>query len=79
MNQETKALLEKAISLGKQLEEMKKLYTEMDGVIHLLLKMGFTTHKLNDFNITLKDNFAEKNVVFRPAGVRRFELKIDKV
>lgn len=55
------------------LTEYKALYARLDEITNLLMD-----EDLSDTKFAMVDNFAEKNVVFRPAGVRRFELKLKK-
>ena len=51
-------------------EDYKKLYARLDEITALLVGADlFAT------GIVVVDNFQDKNVVFRPAAVRRFELK----
>lgn len=60
---------------------MKKLYEEKEELTLKLKDMIGTgvevTH--GDYVFKVNDNFAEKNVVFRPAAVRRFDLEVDSM
>ena len=58
----------------KKLEKLKEVYSEIDYVTGQLVKMKF---KKNEKFIMI-DNFETASVVFRPAAVRRFELKVRK-
>lgn len=51
-------------------EDYKKLYQRLDEIT-----LELQGQELAGTGLALIDNFAEKNVVWRPAGVRRFELK----
>ena len=64
-------LVDKALDIMSRIEATKQLYKDLDELI-LLLK---DVPNLEKYGVELRDNFAEKNVVFRPAGVRRFELR----
>lgn len=63
-------------------DEGKKGYAEADRLLDELAKeIGLNKAvKLDDSGRTgmLIDQFAERNVVFKPAGVRRFDLKIQE-
>lgn len=67
-----------------QLEAVKPLYAEQDALIAMLLEQGFKGATLSDGSTaTLVDNFVDpktglaRNTVFRPAGVKRFEIKFE--
>lgn len=71
-------LAERAIELKTLINATKKFYEELD-VITLKLKelQGVGTEvEVNDFTLKIVDNFESKNTVFRPTGVKRFELDI---
>lgn len=56
----------------------KKHYQASDDLLDQLLAVapcGTVLTKPNGKKVKVIDNFAEKNKVFRPAGVRRFDLK----
>ena len=55
------------------LTEYKALYARLDEITNLLMD-----EDLSDTKFVVIDNFCDRNVVFRPAGVRRFELKLKK-
>ena len=63
-------LVKEALQVLEALDGAKELYKRMDEIT-LLLK----GKNLAGTGLEMVDNFSEKNVVFRPAGVRRFELK----
>lgn len=59
-----------AQNLMSAVEDYKKMYQRIDEIT--LILQG---EDLSGTGLSVIDNFAEKNVVWRPAGVRRFELK----
>lgn len=65
-------LIDRAITLHKQIEKIKELYAEMDCVTEELQQLDF---KWSTRGVRLVDNYESNNVVFRPAACRRFELK----
>ena len=71
-----KIALEQAVRLRSKIEDAKALYAELDEVVAELRKLGFKSGmcEWNNFTYEIRDNFAETNVAFRPAAVRRFEL-----
>jgi CO dehydrogenase/acetyl-CoA synthase beta subunit len=71
--------LARLIDIDKTLEEAKKLYDERDALTLALRDLAFaeTVHEGKRF--TLCDNFAQKNVCYRMAFVRRWEVKIKEV
>lgn len=52
------------------IEDNKRLYARLDELTQILKDAN-----LSGTGLTVIDNFSDKNTVFRPAGVRRFELK----
>lgn len=81
INKGTSKLVEEAFYLISKLEECKELRVRLSEITEELAEKEFTTADLKgvDKVLMLVDNFAEKNTVFRSAGVSRFELKlIDK-
>lgn len=71
-------LLKRAVDIQKQLDAVKKLYGEMDEITTQLVEGGFEMSELEQHKIMLVDNFKTKNTVFKVAGVKRFELKIEE-
>jgi hypothetical protein len=73
----TQARLARIIEIQRELDIRKELYAELDRITLELVESGFASAELEGLQIDLVDNFAEgKNTVFRPAGVKRFELKV---
>jgi hypothetical protein len=64
------------IEIQAELEVRKALYEELDLLTVQLQDEGFQREVLGNVTIELVDNFAKSNTSFRPAGVKRFELKI---
>ena len=56
-------------------DEVKYLIERALGRTLKEITMLLKGEDLSGVSLVIIDNFAEKNVVFRPAGVRRFELK----
>lgn len=69
----TKRLIQEALEVMSQLEANKALYTRLDELTAALKEAK--AKELKEAGLVMVDNFAEKNAVFRPACVRRFELK----
>ncbi len=74
-------LLARLLRVQQQLQLAKSLYAESDALVLELVRRGFTHAALPDgTQCLLIDNFidpktlAPRNVVFRPAGVKRFEI-----
>ena len=67
------------ITIQIELHAVKPLYAEMDLLIMDLVARGETTITTADgTTYSIVDNFADRNTVFRPAGVKRYELKEEK-
>ena len=68
--------------LKQKLESVKPLYEEIDRLTMELVSAKKLPKALvlgKDYvAVELVDNFAEKNTVFRPAGVKRFEIKFKR-
>lgn len=79
MKPETKAILNRVIDLQRELDIRKALYDELDMLTIQLQAEGFTDAELNGMLVSLVDNFRVSNTCFRPAGVKRFEIKVKKV
>lgn len=63
-------LLVEAENIHASLDAVKPLYKRLDEIVEQLI-----SHDLSGTGYAMVDNFAEKNTVFRMAGVKRFELK----
>jgi hypothetical protein len=80
MDQVTK-LVARLAEVEAVLDVTKKLYAERDELTLKLKEMVGIDYEVSSGDIVFKvvDNFAEKNTVFRPAGVRRFDLVTDSL
>lgn len=63
-------LLVEAENIQASLAAVKPLYARLDEITESLIGQ-----ELAGSGFSIIDNFAEKNTVFRMAGVKRFELK----
>lgn len=79
VNYET--IIKRLAEIESTLTLMKKLYEEKEQLTLALNSMIGVGKEVQhgDYLFTVVDSFAEKNVVFRPAAVRRFDLAIDSV
>lgn len=78
MKQQTKAILARVLEIQAELDVRKALYEELDMLTMQLQDEGFQRELLGDCTIELVDNFATSNTAFRPAGVKRFELRVKR-
>ncbi len=76
MKPQTKQILARVLELNRELDVRKALYTELDMLTMQLQDEGFRDAELDGMLVTLVDNFEKSNTAFRPAGVKRFELRI---
>lgn len=78
-----RAAARKFIEAQIVLDEAKEYYKERDEALLTLVELGLdnvTVRRREDerkYTIAIKDNFAETNVVYRAAGVSRFEGKME--
>ncbi len=79
MKPQTKQILARVIQLQRELDIRKDLYTELDMLVMQLQADGFKDAEMDGYTLNLVDNFLTSNTCFRPAGVKRFELKVKKV
>jgi len=73
---ERKQLLKRIIRIQAELDIRKALYDELDMLTVQLQAEGFISAEMDGLRIELIDNFASGNTVFRPAGVKHFEVKV---
>jgi hypothetical protein len=71
-------LLEEALKIRVRLEKDKLLYRRLDDITQLLSSGKKRTYLFEGYRISVIDNFAEKNTVFRATAIRRFELAFEK-
>ncbi len=75
----TKEITTRIAQIKDQLEAQKPLYEELDNLtleLHEILGDGGFKYPTNEEIprfVSVIDNFSEKNTVFRPASVKRFE------
>jgi len=70
---EIKKLVAEAKDVMTQLEAVKPLYRRLDELTLLLMGLD-----ISGMGLAVVDNFADKNTVFKVAGVKRFDLKVTK-
>ncbi len=71
------ALLDRYMRLSSRIEKIKGLYAEQDAITLALAELALGKRlKFKGYVIEAVDNFGEKNVSYRVAAVRRFELKV---
>ena len=73
----TQDKLRKVLDLMNELDARKALYDELDRLTLELQTEGFSHELIDGKVITLRDNFAEKNTVFRVAGVKHYEIVVE--
>lgn len=72
MKKVTKKELEAA---HEALQEAKAAYKEWDSIIERMIALGITEIKTSKGIFRLVDQFADKNTVWKPASVKRYDLK----
>jgi hypothetical protein len=81
MNQtELMTNLKRIAEIKQILETNKPLYDEMDNIVSRIAKGGLgsgTSQRVDNMVFTMIDNFDSKNTVFRPCGVKRFEIMVE--
>ena len=76
------AKLQRVLEIKQTLDSVKPLYEELEQITLSLLTDAASIHGYNHLQgfghvFTIVDNFQEKNTVYRPAAVKRFELKVE--
>lgn len=79
MSNEVKLILKRVLDIQAELDIRKALYDELDMLTIQLQADGFESAELNGMVVELVNNFAKGNTVFRPAGVKHYEVKVRKV
>ena len=72
---ELNKLAKEAAFLLAQLEAVKPLYAQLDAITLKLIESEITHNALAIHGVALVDNFKDKNTVWKPSAVKRFELK----
>lgn len=71
--------LRRALEIMDLLKAQKPLYAELDELTVELERLGLSDVEFPDGRtVRLVDNFAESNTQFRPAGIKRFELRVER-
>jgi len=63
------------LKLQQFVEKVKIVYNELDQLAVELNSLKVKRIKLRNIEVRVVDNFAEKNTVFRPVGIKRFQLE----
>ena len=77
----TTRLVNRALRVMGEIEELKALYGELDDLTIKLRKQGFISKEIgldengNMVTLELFDNFANTNTVFNATAVKRFQLR----
>lgn len=71
--------LKRLLEIRAELEANKPLYAELDAIVVELSKKVKREYVVGGFLIEIVDNFATKNTCFRPAAVKRFDVKVTPV
>jgi hypothetical protein len=83
MKDETKdvrQIVNRIVELKDALEAVKPFYDEIDELTQELQEIVGVNHNLfadDGRVVSVVDNFSEKNTVFRPVGVKRFDAKVE--
>lgn len=79
--QKTDAVVQRLAEIESVLATVKKLYEEKEQLVLQLKETVPVGQEVvyGDYIFSVVDNFTEKNVVFRPAAVRRYDLDVDSV
>lgn len=74
-------ILARLAEVQSALDLMKKLYEEKEVLTMQLKELVPVGQEVShgDYIFSVVDNFAEKNTVFRPAAVKRFDLEVDSI
>lgn len=75
---EIKKLVERAEEISLMLEAAKPLYKELDAITMALVGEGITSYNENGLQMLIVDNFVKQNTCFKVAGVKRFEMKLER-
>jgi len=73
----TEIKLKRIIEIQAELDSRKALFEEYDRLVQDLAAEMFAQAEVQGLILSLKDNFAETNTVFRVAGVKRYEMTIE--
>ncbi len=76
MRSRVNKLLDRVLEIQKELDKAKPLYREMDELVTQLSKKRKKSFTYRDRVISVVDNYAKKNTVFKTVGIRRFDISI---
>ena len=78
---EVKTITARIVDLSSQIESMKPLYEELDALtlqLKNLVKEGVRVVDADTrYSVTVEDNFAEKNTIYRAQAAKRFQAKVE--
>lgn len=66
------------IELNSAIEKAKALYQDRDDLVMKMKEAGFKEAKLDGLTFVLRDNFEEKNTMWRAAAMSRFEIRVER-
>lgn len=73
-----KVLLSRAAEISLELEAVKALYRELDDITTELVEMEVFHAYSDGLQMSVIDNFADKNTGFRVARFKRYDIKIER-
>ena len=59
----------------RELEKAKSAYKQWDEILTAMIESGMTIIQTPEGTFQVNDQFAEKNVVWKPTAMKRYELK----
>lgn len=73
------ALIRRAVIAQRKIATLKGAYSALDSAIQEMIDAGFQGDVTGlGYRLSLVDNFADKNCVFRAKVFRRFDLVVEK-
>jgi hypothetical protein len=75
LEQKQKEILTEVLSLKKELDARKELYSRLDELLLELVRSDFKSAEIDGMVLTLKDNFAESNTGWTRSAVKRYEIE----
>src|SRR5271167_4313980 len=73
-----KELVQRAAEILDSLAIVKPLYRELDDITLALIGMDIFSIVYGDIQLTVVDNFSEKNTCFRVGRFKRFDVEIER-
>ena len=71
-------LVARAAEISLILEDTRPLYRELDDITLKLIELEVFHAYADGLQMTLVDNFAEKNTGFRVARFKRYDIKVER-